>query len=219
MKYLKTLLITLLVGSTTIFAQQQDNALKAKKILDKVSEKTKTYSTIKAVFSFEMINQQEKIDEKTHGTIWIKGPKYKLNLLGIETYCDGKYVWSYNKDDEEVTMSKYDPNDDEALNPANIFNIYKKGFKYNFVRAMFKDTRALYVIDLIPLNYDGEYSKIRLTVDKDKNTIYSMTRYGNDGNIYIVKIKQMEVNKAMNDNMFVFDTNKHPNVELIDDRD
>jgi len=218
-KIFSILIISLLLLNTSTQAQEQSNYQKAKKILDKVSEKTKTFTTIKATFTFEMLNQQENIDEKTVGTIWIKGSKYKLNLLGIETYCDGKYVWSYNKDDEEVTMSKYDPDDDEALNPSNIFNLYKKGFKYSFVREMFKDTRALYVIDLIPTNYDGEYSKIRLTIDKDKSTIYSMTRYGNDGNIYVVKIKNLETNKPMNDNMFIFDTNKHPGVELIDDRD
>ena len=218
-KIFSILIISLLLLNTSTQAQEQSNYQKAKKILDKVSEKTKTFTTIKATFTFEMLNQQENIDEKTVGTIWMKGSKYKLNLLGIETYCDGKYVWSYNKDDEEVTMSKYDPDDDEALNPSNIFNLYKKGFKYSFVREMFKDTRALYVIDLIPTNYDGEYSKIRLTIDKDKSTIYSMTRYGNDGNIYVVKIKNLETNKPMNDNMFIFDTNKHPGVELIDDRD
>ena len=218
-KIFSILIISLLLLNTSTQAQEQSNYQKAKKILDKVSEKTKTFTTIKATFTFEMLNQQENIDEKTVGTIWMKGSKYKLNLLGIETYCDGKYVWSYNKDDEEVTMSKYDPDDDEALNPSNIFNLYKKGFKYSFVREMFKDTRALYVIDLIPTNFDGEYSKIRLTIDKDKSTIYSMTRYGNDGNIYVVKIKNLETNKPMNDNMFIFDTNKHPGVELIDDRD
>ncbi len=221
MKNLKVLLTVSLIILSILnaFSQKEDSHLKAKKILDKVSEKTKTYKTIKATFTFEMLNQQEKIDEKTVGTIWIKGPKYKLDLLGVESYCDGKYLWSYNKDDEEVTMSKYDPNDDDALNPSNIFSLYKKGFKYSYVRDVFQDTRALHVVDLIPTNYDGEYSKIRLTIDKDKNTIYSMTRYGNDGNIYVVKIKQMKTNIPLDDNMFVFDTNKHPNVELIDDRD
>jgi outer membrane lipoprotein-sorting protein len=199
-------------------AQTPENRAKAKKILDKVSEKTKSFSTIEATFTFELNNQQENIKEKAVGTIKTKGNKYVLDLMGTTTYCDGKTIWTVMKDEEEVDISEVDEEDDKTLNPAKVFTMYEKGFKYTFVKDIFEDTRALYVIDLIPLNYDGEYSRIRLKIDKDKYTVYSMTRYGNDGNIYTIKIKKYITNKPMPDNMFVFNKSKYPGFEIIDNR-
>ncbi len=217
MKYLY-LLITALFLSFSVLGQDA-NSVKAKKILDKVSAKTKTLKTIKAIFSFEMNNQQEKINEKSVGKIWIKGDKYKLELMGVETFCDGKLIWSFMKDEEEVNISEVDNSSDKTMNPAKVFTMYEKGFKYKFIKEIFEDTRPLYVIDLIPLDYDGEYSRIRLKIDKSKNTIYSMKRFGNDGNIFTIKIKNMQVNKPLDDKMFKFDKTKHPDVDIIDTRE
>jgi outer membrane lipoprotein-sorting protein len=123
------------------------------------------------------------------------------------------------KEDKEVNISEVDLTDDKTLNPAKVFTMYQKGFKYKFVKEVFEDTRALYVIDLIPTNFDGEFSKIRLQIDKSENTIYSMKRYGNDGNIYTIKIKNMEPNTPLDDAMFKFDKTKYPGVEVIDTRE
>jgi outer membrane lipoprotein-sorting protein len=217
MKAINLLILSLLISFSGY--SQDATADKAKAILDKVSAKTKTFTTIRSVFSFEMENQQEKINEKSVGKIWIKGEKYKLELMGVTTFCDGKLIWSYMKEDKEVNISEVDLTDDKTLNPAKVFTMYQKGFKYKFVKEVFEDTRALYVIDLIPTNFDGEFSKIRLQIDKSENTIYSMKRYGNDGNIYTIKIKNMEPNTPLDDAMFKFDKTKYPGVEVIDTRE
>jgi len=217
MKNIYFIIIALFVSFSVL--GQDANSTKAKKILDKVSAKTKTFKTIKAIFSFEMTNQQEKINEKSVGKIWIKGEKYKLELMGVETFCDGKLIWSFMKDEEEVNISEVDNSSDKSMNPAKVFTMYDKGFKYKYIKEVFEDTRPLYVIDLIPEKYDGEYSRIRLKIDKSKNTIYSMKRFGNDGNIYTIKIKKMETNKPLTDSMFKFNKTKYPDVEIIDTRE
>lgn len=217
MKNLYLIIIAFFISFSVL--AQDANSTKAKNILDKVSTKTKTFTTIKAVFSFEMNNQQENINEKSVGTIWIKGEKYKLSLMGLENYCDGKTIWSFIKDEEEVNISEVDNTSDNSMNPAKIFTMYDKGFKYKYIKEVFEDTRALYVIDLIPTDYDGDFSRIRLHIDKSKNTVYSMKRFGNDGNTYTVKIKNMETNKPYNDSMFKFDKSKYPDVEIIDTRE
>ena len=217
MKFFNIIILALLF-SVNINAQDS-NSKKAKTILDKVSAKTKTFTTIQAIFSFEMENQQENISEKTAGKIWIKNEKYKLELMGTVTYCDGKISWMHLPDDEEVNISAVDNDSDNSMNPAKIFTMYETGFKYKYINEVFEDTRALHVIDLIPLDYDGEFSRITLKIDKSNNTVYSMKRFGNDGNIYTVKIKKMETNKPLNDSMFKFDKTKFPGVEIIDTRE
>ena len=213
--------ITILLAvifSLNINAQSAENRAKAKKILDKVSATTKAFTTISADFVFEMNNQQENIKEKVVGSIKIKGDKYQLKLMGTITYSNGKTNWTVLEDEEEVNISEIDPDDDKTMNPAKVFTMYENGFKYTFIKEVFEDTRALYIIDLIPTNPDGEFSRIRLKIDKDKHTVYSMKRYGNDGNIYTIKIKKYTTNTSMPDSTFVFSKAKYSGFDIIDNR-
>jgi outer membrane lipoprotein-sorting protein len=200
--------------SASLFSQET----KAKEILDKVSVKTKSFSCIQVDFKFTMENQKENISEKQAGELWIKGDKYKLDLMGTETYYDGTTVWTYLKDANEVNISEPDENSDEMLNPAKILNMYETGFKYYFKQEIFDANRPLYVVDLIPIDLTKDFSRIRLTIDKSKDLIYEIKRFGKDGNIYTITIGQYITTKIFTDSMFKFDATKFPGVEVIDMR-
>lgn len=191
---------------------------KAKEILDKVSAKTKAYKTIEAEFSFILENKQEDMTDSQKGKIWIKGNKYKIDLMGTSTYYDGKTQWTHMKDAEEVNVTEPDPNDDNTLNPAKMFTIYEKGYKIRYINEKFEDARQLVVIDLYPVDLKKDYSRITLKIDKAKMQIYSLQRFGKDGNYYTIKVLKMTTDQAMDDTMFTFDKTKFPKVEIIDMR-
>ena len=107
--------------SSILNAQDQ----KAKEILDKVSAKNKAYKTIEAEFNFKRENLQDKSSNSSKGKVWIKGNMYKLDLMGTESYFNGKTNWSFIKDANEVNISEPDPKEDGALNPAKLFSIYE----------------------------------------------------------------------------------------------
>ncbi len=199
----------------TSFAQ---NAEKAKEILDKVSEKTKSYSTISADFTFSMENLQEEISETNEGTILIKGDKYKVSLMGVDTYFDGSVIYTHLVEAEEVNISEPDPEDEETLNPATIFTIYEKGFKYKYVGEGNENGKDFYEIDLYPENRDKPYSRIKLRILKDDLTLYTLRQVGKDGNIYTVVVESMKTNIPLDDSTFIFDTNANPDVDVIDMR-
>ncbi|WP_027473376.1 LolA family protein [Saccharicrinis fermentans] len=207
------LLVALIPGF--VFAQ---NPEQAKKILDQVTAKTKTYKTIKASFSFKLENLQENIQEEYAGTISIKGDKYKANLMDVDTYFDGKTLWTHMIDAEEVNIDEPDPDDEETLNPASIFTIYQTGFKYAYLGEKEINGTAIYSIDLYPLNRDKPYSRIRLDIKKEALQINKIQQIGKDGNNYTISIDQLESNTPMDDSMFVYDENANPNVDIIDMR-
>lgn len=194
------------------------NPEKAKEILDQLSAKTKTYTTIEADFSFAMENQQEDIQEQYDGDISIKGDKYKVNLMDVDTYFDGKTMWTHMIDAEEVNVDEPDPEDEETLNPAKIFTIYETGFKYTFVGEKTKDGVVMYHIDLYPINRDKPYSRIKLEIKKNDMQLNGIKQIGKDGNNYTILIKNMKTNTPMADNMFVFDEAANPDVDIIDMR-
>lgn len=210
----KLLLLIVLIPA---FAVAQ-NPEKAKEILDQVTEKTKTYQTIKADFSFSMENLQEEINETYEGTIFIKGNKYKANLMNVNTYFDGKTQWTHMIDAEEVNIDEPDPNDEETLNPASIFTIYQSGFKYAYIGEKEENGVQLYAIDLFPINRDKPYSRIKLEIRKDNLQLYNIKQIGKDGNNYTILVKSMTTNIPMDDSIFVYNEADNPNVDIIDMR-
>ncbi len=194
------------------------NPEKAKEILDQLSAKTKTFTTIQADFSFSLENLQEEIKEEYTGNISIKGEKYKANLMDVDTYFDGKTLWTHMIDAEEVNVDEPDLEDEETLNPASIFTIYETGFKYAFLGEKEVDGITVYAIDLFPINRDKPYSRIKLEVDKAKMQLYTIKQIGKDGNNYTILVKTLKTNTPMNDSMFVFDANANPDVDIIDMR-
>ncbi|MDF1550764.1 MAG: outer membrane lipoprotein carrier protein LolA, partial [Bacteroidales bacterium] len=128
---MRKFVITLLLFGTafSIFSQKDE---KAKKILKEVSEKTKTYTSIKLRFLYIMDNRIEKVQDTTKGTIYIKGDMFKLFFKGTEVFSDGKTVWTHQFDANEITITENDPNDENALNPNNLLKVYENGYKYKY---------------------------------------------------------------------------------------
>nr|WP_321410163.1 LolA-like putative outer membrane lipoprotein chaperone [uncultured Carboxylicivirga sp.] len=214
---MKTFYSFLLLLVIAIGASAQ-SAEKAKEILDKVSAKTKAYPSIIADFSFKMENLQENIEEIYDGSIILKGNKYKVSLMDVDTYYDGEVLYTHMVEAGEVNITTPDPDDEETLNPATIFNIYQDGYKLNYVGDGVAEGRDVHEIDLYPTNRDKPYSRIKLLVFKDDLTLFSFRQMGKDGNNYTVIVKKMITNKQVDDKSFVFDTAANPDVDVIDMR-
>ncbi|RZT95611.1 outer membrane lipoprotein-sorting protein [Ancylomarina subtilis] len=212
-KYISLLIISLL----SLNLSAQDN--KAKTILDQVSEINKTYSSIKAEFSFKMDNAEEDVHESSEGNIILKGNKYRLYLMDVYTYFDGKTIYQHLVDAEEVNIKEADEDDEEkGLNPTKIFTLYETGFKYSYVEEQTTAAGVFHVIDLFPLDETRPFSRIRLHIDTKSLEIKSLVSIGKDGNNITIKIKKFEPNLNFKDSDFIFDQAAHPDVEVVDMR-
>ncbi|MGV8090311.1 MAG: outer membrane lipoprotein carrier protein LolA [Mangrovibacterium sp.] len=214
---MKKLLIAflLVLSGTFVFAQQDQ---KAKSILENVTKTTQSFQSIQATFDYIMDNKKEGIHEVNKGEIIMKGEKYQLKLpqLGLEVYCDGKNVWSYMKDANEVSINSMEDETAEMMNPSKLFTIYEKGFNYQFVQETTVGGKQVYVIDLFPQTKETEYSKIRVQIDKQQMLIKSAEMIGKEGNNYTIRIDNLKTNVPADDRTFVFDAAKHPGVEEVD---
>lgn len=204
---------------TTIFAlniNAQDDA-QAKTILDKLSKKTKSYTSIKADFQYTIVNKKDGINEAQDGSIQIKGNKYNLSIKGQDVISDGKTIWTYIKDSEEVHINNLSEDEnDGTISPNKLFTIYETGFKYKFV----EEKNNIYTINLYPKDASSKsFHRIALFIDKLKDQIKEVKVYGKDGGEMAYKIKTFTTNSTLPDGNFTFDKAKHPKVEIIDLRD
>ncbi len=218
MKKLVSILTAFVLCATVSFAQNNNTSAKAKQILDQVSKKTKSYSSISLTYSLVHTSPDAKTD-KANGTMLMKGNKYQLSILDNVLYCDGKNLWTHMVEEKEVVLSTVDNDDSGMMNPAKVLTMYEKGFKYKFIQDRFESSRAIYVIDLYPENIEkSEYSKVRLSIDKDKSQLWRAEYFAKDGNKYTITVNTFKVNEQISDASFTFDKSKNPGVKVIDER-
>ncbi len=209
MKKKLTLLLFSTLGTLIIHAQ---NDPQAKKILDDLSAKTKAFTTIKAEFSF-VNEKKDKTKDTQNGKIQTKGTKYKLEIPGHEIYCDGKTVWDYIKDANEVQIKDMETGGDDAVNPSSIFTIYEKGYKYKFEG----EDATTQTISLFPENPDKKkFHTSKLYIDKTKKQISSVKMMMKDGTTQTYTIKTFEGNAAIPDTDFTFNSKSHPGISVED---
>ena len=204
----------LLSCSTVVFAQT-DAA--AKTLLAEVSKKYRSYDIIKTDFIYTLDNPQAKMKDTQAGTIYVKSKtnKYKIILKDQELISDGKTQWSYLKTDKEVQISNFE-NDPKSINPAKIFTIYEKGYKYVSADDTKINGKIYNVIDLTPLDTKSSYFKIRLNIDRTTKQIGSAVIFDKNGNKYSYTIGSFTPNFKASESIFTFDAKQHPGVEVVD---
>lgn len=219
MKLLVSFALAFLAYTQITTAQEKPDP-KAKAILDELSAKTKLYTSVKADFSFNMTNKEKKVNETQDGSIQLKSNKYKLNIKGQEVISDGKTVWTYLKDANEVQVNNVDNDSPDAINPSTIFTIYEKGFKYKFEKEELQGKTTIQTINLYPLNPDKKkYHTVKLMIDKAKKQISSVKMLMKDGSVYSYQIKTFVANQEMNDSNFTYNPKSHPGAEIVDLRE
>ena len=200
--------------SVPVVAQTNDPA--AKQILDAVSAKFKTFSSVQAGFSYKVEDAKGKTMSSKKGTVWMKGNKYRVSFGGQEIFSDGKTVWNYDKSSNEVTINDVDASA-TSLTPQKLFtDFYDKDFLYILNGEKKSGTRTLQEIEMTPTDKSKSFHKVYLQVDKNAKTIYSTKVLENGGNRYTYTVSTMKTNSPVADNQFSFDKSKYPGVEEVD---
>lgn len=213
---MKKILIALILGTFAFNASAQTDA-KAKEILAAVSKKYRSYDVVKTDFTFTLNNAQAKVKETQQGTLYVKANanKYKVAMTNQDLISDGKVQWTYLKNDKEVQISNVDLSGD-AINPAKIFTIYEKGFKYLYTGESKVGNKVYQMIDLSPIDAKKAVFKIRLSIDKASKQIANVLIFEKSGNTYNYNVKTFSPNVKVPATIFAFDAKKYPGVEVVD---
>jgi outer membrane lipoprotein carrier protein len=210
--------LLLKVMISVLFSAQAQVDQKAKDILDGMSEKYRAIPAYKTNFVYRLTNETENVEEQFAGEIMVKGEKYVLLMSDQEIYNDGETIWTFLKEANEVNVDYYMP-DEGDLSPNNIYEAYKKGYRYRWVENKKTGSRSLNVVELQPENPqdpDKIFFRIILNIDQADDTIHSWEMYDRGGNVFSYTISGFNPNYSATDDFFVFDESKFPEVEVVD---
>ena len=190
----------------------QENDKKAIEILNQMSDLYKSMNSFSSKFQYSMINLDENIEDSFEGKIIIKDEKYFLKIEGQEIINDGKTVWTYIPELNEVNISTFEP-DDQEISLNNVFDLYKNGFEQNYL----DEDNQHYQVELYPEDESKSYYKILILIKKVNFSMFNFSVFDKSNTKYVYQINEFKEEK-IDDNFFVFDSSKYPDIEIIDFR-
>ena len=214
MKKVYTLLI-LILNTLVIFSQ---NDPKAEELLNKVSENIKGYESMYININHNLSNLEEDIDQTNKVSFVKKGTKYNVKWNNITFIYDGEKLFTINPDDEEVTVSTEDLDEESTITPNKILTFFEDG--YEFKMDITQDVtvldyyeqrtrKLLQYIKLIPIDSESEIDYILLAIEKKNNRIYKSVEKGKNGTTTTYTITSFEVDLPLDDDLFLFNKKEY----------
>jgi outer membrane lipoprotein-sorting protein len=191
----------------------------AGKILDRVAVKTQAMKSMQADFELVIEDRKEKTKNNSSGNLLIKQNKYKITSQGSTVFFNGKTMWTYMQENNEVTITEPEMETDDFLsNPAAFFTLYKRDFKYRYIQETTIHGAVAYEIDLFPKNLNQPYSRIKVFIGTKSDLPMVIKSVGKDGVDYTVTLKNLLLDKETPDAVFTFDASKFKKVVIVDMR-
>jgi len=197
----------LLLFGFTIQAQDK----KAKELLDQVTAKVKSYDNIVIDFKYTLNNTKENINQESKGNVTLKGNMYVLNLMGVTKIFDGKKTYTINPEDEEVSITKYNEKDENAITPSKMLTFFNSGYKFSWDIVQNLKGRKIQYIKLVPINSKDQRKEILLGIDNQTKNIYNLIEIGKNGTKTTLTVNSFKTNQPLSKNQFTFVESKYPN--------
>ncbi len=212
MKKIFFTVILLSVISLSIFAQVDDS--KSRAILDKVSAKAQSYSNMRFDFTYVMIDKKNKVNDTIKGKITLSGDKFNLDFMERKIISDGKTVWTYDPDAEEIQISNV-KDDQEAFNPGKLLTTFDKSFRTRLIKTINEKGRQYHIVDLYPKKGKAYY-KIRLKIDKKEMRVVKATIYNKDNVTYQYIVEKFQHDVKVPEGYFKLNPKDYPDAEVVD---
>jgi len=187
----------------------QTNDPKAKQWLNEVNEKVNSYQNIRIAFKYVLDNEAENIRQETKGKVTLEGDKYVLDILGIQRIYDGKTLYTISPEDEEVTISTENIEDENSIAPSKLMSFFESGYTYKLDIVQDKFGRKIQYIKLSPMDSNSEIKYALLGVDTKTKHIYNLIEPGKNGTRTTITVLEFETNTPLPRAFFNFDSSKY----------
>lgn len=206
MKKVILLFIIAIVSNTIAISQ---NSEEAEKLLNKVSENIKSYSNIYINYTYTLFNSEEDINQTNKGSFVTEDDKWKFVMLDVTRIFDGYKLYTISPDDEEVTISTQNPDDESTITPNKMLYFYEEGYNFEMDIVQYVGRKKIQYVKLIPMDSDAEIKYILLGVDIEFSQIYKVIETGLNDTQTTIAIVDFEVNLPLEESLFVFDKEKY----------
>ncbi len=205
----------MLMLAWSVFAQQTSD--KAKEILTQTSTTYKESGTLSVFYTMHIKDTKENVSESFDGVIDIKGTKMHINTPDMEIWFDGKTQWIWQREYEELTISQPVEEEINIMNPSLVIDAYRENavLKYLGEKTDIRG-RKVHEIELVPNDKNSDISKIVVQISEKRSYIYKIYILNKNNIENTIHIDQYTIHAGHKDSLFICDTSKFPDAEIID---
>ena len=193
---------------TTFVNGQNDK--EAEQLLNAVNDKTASYENISITFKYVLSNISENIKEQVDGNVLIEGDKYKLNIYDVTRIFDGKTLYTISPEDEEVTISTENSEDENTITPSKILSFYKTGYTYQMDITQNVKGKKIQYVKLIPMDSETEIKSVLLGIDINTKNIYNLIEVGKNNSNTTLTVTKLVTNQTLASDTFKFNKTDYP---------
>ncbi len=207
--YIKNIIFLFIVTIVLNNIAISQNSEEAEKLLNKVSENIKSYDNIYINYTYTLFNSEEDINQTNKGSFVTEDDKWKFVMLDVTRIFDGDKLYTISPDDEEVTISTQNPDDESTITPNKMLYFYEEGYNFEMDIVQYIGRKKIQYVKLIPMDSDAEIKYILLGIDIEFNQIYKVIETGINDTQTTIAIVDFEVNLPLEESLFVFDKEKY----------
>lgn len=197
--------LILLIGIVSINAQTDS---KAKAVLDKTASVIRNAGDIKADFSATASGNNMS------GTVYLHKNMLHLTSANVKCWYDGKTLWTYRKQTNEVNITTPTAAEQQNINPYLFINIYKKGYTYIMRETTMRD-KSCYEVTLTATSTTTKLRKMIITIDKSTYYPLSVNMQRGKSNT-LINILNCKTKQKFDASTFTFPANEYKSAEIID---
>ena len=198
--------LTFLLATQVVSGQNN-----AETIIRLLVNQVKSHKNVEMQFSYQISPDEKTVIEGQKGKAWLQGEAFKIELADQQILSDGKTIWTYFIDAEEVMVSNASEGTDNT--PLKLLTSLDESYVASISGI---DANGIATIELA--NPKGQYRRVTMKIDTKKTELKSTDIYMEDGSKIVVNVEKMIFDQKLDDNCFTFDTKTHPDVDVIDMR-
>jgi len=183
----------------------------AETILRLLVNQLKSHKNVELAFNYQISPDGKTLRDSEKGHAWLQGEAYKVEMADQQTISDGKTIWTYFVEAEEVMVSNATEGTDNT--PLKLLTSLDENYAATLTSI---DPKGNATIELA--NPIGQYNRITLRIDAKKYELKSADIYVEDGSKAIITFEEMKFDQELGDKFFTFDEKAHPKVDVIDMR-
>lgn len=197
--------LVLLFATQAVSAQNNAEA-----IIRLIVNQMKSHKNVEMTYKYQ-VSTEGLTTEAQQGKGWLQDEAYKVEMVEQQIISDGKTIWNYLIDEEEVMISNATEGVDNT--PLKLLTSLDENYAATLTGM---DAQGNAVIELA--NPKGQYKRVTLRVNANKLSINSLDVYMEDGTKLTITMEEMKFDQDLDKDFFTFDAKKHPKVDVIDMR-
>ena len=112
-------------------------------------------------------------------------------------------------EDEEVTISSENDNEEDSITPSKMLSFYEDGYTYVMDIEQNINGRKIQLVKLTPIDSKSEIKYILLGIDAQTKHIYNLMQIGKNGTKTTLTVNSFKTNEPLSKTLFTFDANKY----------